>query len=472
MKNLGKSLFIILLLPNYIYALAVASVDSKVVALGDSITLTISLEGKDIQRPVIQRLCGENVVATSSSTNIKAIDGVYKREYILAYRFVPTQTCTIEPIEISINGKIENTLAIDIKVEKVVPRKDAKFSLAVLSDKDEVYVGEPFELQLIYKQDKSVRVIENKFTAPSFNGFWIKGQPTQSLEEDSQFAITTLTYKLAAQRVGNLEISGANIKIAKRQNKKDYWGGFVPEITWKTIFSNDLNITSKSLPKGVDLVGDFTLEVLVDKTEANPNEAVNVTVKLIGDGNLEDVKSFKPYLDNVSVFDEKIVIEENTLSQKMTFVGDNSFTIAAFTLRTFNIATKEVKTITTKPIDIYIKNAKQKEDLVVQKEEIGLEDSFDVVAQKLHIIYLAIALCIGIVIGILLMLARPFISFTRKEKLDLKDTKMLLIKLMPYKEDEEVENIVSILENNLYRNEKVELDKKVLKEIIKKYEIR
>ena len=225
------------------------------------------------------------------------------------------------------NGKIEKTLPIDIKVEKVVARKGAKFSLEVLSDKVEVYVGEPFELRLVYKQDKSVQVVENKFTPPSFNGFWVKGQPTQSVEEDSQFATTTLTYKLASQRAGNLEISGANIKIAKRQNTKNNWGGFFPEVIWKTIFSNDLSITSKPLPTGVDLVGDFSLEAIVDTTEVNPNEAVNVLIKLVGDGNLEDVKSFKPYLGGVSIFDEKIIIEKNTLSQKITFVGDNNFHI-------------------------------------------------------------------------------------------------------------------------------------------------
>jgi len=471
MKNLGRLLFIILFLPNYIYALATASVDSKVVSLGDTVTLSISLEGKDIQRPVVHTLCGENIISTSSSTNIKAINGVYKKEYILAYRFIPTQTCTIEPIEISMNGKIEKTLAIDIKVEKVVAGKDAKFSLEVLSDKDEVYIGEPFKLQLVYKQDKSVQVVENKFTPPSFNGFWIKGQPTQSLEESAEFAITTLTYQLASQRAGSLEISGANIKIAKRQNKKDYWGGFVPEVTWKTIFSNDLNITSKSLPKGVDLVGDFTLEALVDKTEANPNEAVNITVKLIGDGNLEDVKSFKPYLDGVSIFGEKIVIEQNTLSQKMTFVGDSSFTIPVFSLKTFNIKTKEVKTITTKPISIHIKNAKQKEELIIQKEELDLKQTTEVVLQELNKLYIVIALFVGIGIGILIMLVRPFIFLKTKQKLDVKDTKVLLVKLMPYKDDEEVQKIIFILEGNLYSNEKIEVDKRVLKKIIKKYEI-
>ena len=45
------------------------------------------------------------------------------------------------------------------------------------------------------------------------------------------------------------------------------------------------------------------------------------------------------------------------------------------------------------------------------------------------------------------------------------------MKLLPFKDDEEVGKIVNILEKNIYSNERLEYDKKVLKEILKKYEI-
>ena len=126
---------------------------------------------------------------------------------------------------------------------------------------------------------------------------------------------------------------------------------------------------------------------------------------------------------------------------------------------------------TTKPIDIHIKNAKQKKELIVQKEELVSTAAPELVVKGLDKLYIGIALFVGIVIGILIMLGRPLISFKTQEKLDIKDTKMLLVKLMPYKEDKEVSKIIAILEGNLYANEKVELDKKVLKVFIKKYEI-
>ena len=58
MKNLGKILFTFLIIPHAIYAGVIASVDSKKVQLGDTVTYSLDLSGKDISRPNIYNLCG------------------------------------------------------------------------------------------------------------------------------------------------------------------------------------------------------------------------------------------------------------------------------------------------------------------------------------------------------------------------------------------------------------------------------
>jgi len=42
---------------------------------------------------------------------------------------------------------------------------------------------------------------------------------------------------------------------------------------------------------------------------------------------------------------------------------------------------------------------------------------------------------------------------------------------MPFEENEDVKELMSVLEANVYKNEKIEIDKKKIKEIVKKYEI-
>lgn len=478
MKNLGKIVFIFFLLQQSIFAGVVASVDAEHVGFGEVVTYNLTLSGEELKRPEIFTLCGEDVIGTGSSTSIQMINGDYEKNYILSYKFVPTKSCTIEPISVEIDGEKHNTESISIVVEKVTPSKDDDFFITLSSDKQEVYVGEAFELTLLFRQKKSAQVVDSKFVQPEFTGFWVKGEPVQEITKEPFFTNTKITYKMAPQREGNLYISPAQIGIATRKNTRNFYGGFFPEVKWKNYFSNDINITSKALPSGVNLVGDCIIEASVDRQEIHPNEAVNLTIRVQGDVNLEDIKSFKPYINGVSTFDEKIVIKDNLLTQKITFVADNSFTIPSFSLKLFNPQTEEITTVQTKEIEIQVKNAvaKKEKELTIKREEPIVEVAQKTVTKELAKQTLDTFVIVGIFIaglalGIVIMLLKPLIVLKREKKLNLNDHKMLLVKLLPFKENGDVKELVAVLENNLYKEEKLELDKKRLKEIIKKYEI-
>jgi len=144
---------------------------------------------------------------------------------------------------------------------------------------------------------------------------------------------------LAAQRDGNLTVTPAQLKIASRINTRDMWGSFSPNLKWRSYFSNELAVAAKPLPNGATIIGDFKITAVADKTEINQNEAVNVTLEVLGSGNLEDIQSFKPYVQNVNVFDEKIVVNKDKLTQKLVFVSDSDFTIPPFELAFFNTKT-------------------------------------------------------------------------------------------------------------------------------------
>lgn len=472
MQNLGKILFILFLIQKTLFGGVVASVDSQNVSYGEMITYSLNLTGEDIQKPSITSLCGVNVVATSSSTSLRYINGNYTKEYILSYKFTPEKSCTIEAQDISIAGNIEKTLPIEILVSKTISSKESDFYLSLSTNKKDIYIGEPFELTVLLKQKNTAKVVDSEFSQPTFKGFWLKGEPKQIREEGPLYTTTKIIYTLAPQRKGTLSISSANIKIASRKNKKNYWGGVFPDIKWKTYFSNDLNISAKALPNGVDLVGNLNIEANVDKEEVNANEAVTLTLKVTGDGNLEDIKSFKPYIDGVSIFDEKILIKDNVLTQKITFVADGDFTIPAFTLKTFNIATDEMKIISTNEIFVQVKNIKKKEELKIKRADKKTPVIPETTSEDgVNIYWLIFTGFIGILIGIFGMLLKPLVINRSKKSLDLKNHRVLLVKLVPYKENEDVKEIVSILESNLYSDIKKEIDKKELKNIIKKYEI-
>ena len=475
MKNLGKIiLFLILTVPNILSASVKATVDAQSVSVGEEVTLNLNINGEDIQKPSITQLCGYDVISSSSQTSIQMVNLDYQKTYILSYKFVPQKSCTIEPIEIVIDSKVQKTEPIKIEVKPYAQDLNADFQLLLSTEKKDVYVGEPFELTLLFKQKRSVEAVDSKFIAPELKGFWAKGESQPIRYNEGEFTVTKLIYKLAAQRAGILDITPAQMRIASRAHIRDSWGSFIPNVRWKSYFSNDLNISAKPLPNGVTLVGDFSIDAIVDKTEVNVNEAVNITIEVTGDGNLEDIKSFKPYVNGVSVFDEKIQINGVKLTQKIAFVGDSDFTIPSFSLKYFDLKSKEVKTLTTKAIKIKVNGSKPKQELVVKKENPSVVEAKEevlVTSQSISPFYATLIFFAGLLVGIALMLFNP-LKFSKKEKsISLKDPKTLLIKLMPYEGDPRVKGIMDTLERNIYENANEKIDKKLLKECLKQYNI-
>jgi len=476
----GKKIISFLILGlSALHASVVAKVDPQLVYTGETARYTLTISGSDIKKPMIDTLCGSNITATSSSTSIEMINGNYTKTYALSYDFMPQKSCTIAPVSVEVDGKKELSNSVKVTVKPPSQDKNAEFVLSLVPSKKELFVGEPFTLTLTLTQSKRAQIVDSEFVAPDFKGFWIKGQSEPQRTENETSLITTLQYKLAPQREGNLSIKPAQIRIAKRVHSRDMWGSFMPQVKWRSYFSNGVKLQVKPLPNNAKLIGDFTLHVSVDKKVIHPNEAVNVTVRVQGDGNLEDIESFKPYVAGVNVFDEKIVVKGNTLTQKLAFVSDKDFTIPSFHLDFYDIKTKKVRRITTKPIEIKVEGAVpstqgSQEQLHMQKPQVSepLHVSAQNNTSSVDWVWLLVSFLIGIGVGVTVVLAKPFSFKPKEKKLNIKDEKILLIKLMEYKDkDEKVQEIVDILEQNIYGSKHQKIDKKVLKEILKKYNI-
>jgi hypothetical protein len=480
MKNLGKNLFLFcLLLSSTIYASVVARVGPAVVYSGETATYTLTIQGSDVKKPVINDICGNDIVGTSSQTSIEMVNLNYKKSYTLSYEFVPKKSCIVEPVSVEVDGKTEHSNSVKVVVKPAVQDKNAPFILSLKASKKDLYVGEPFKLDLELKQNKRAAVVDSKFIEPDFKGFWVKHKSGATRTETPEYIITHASYTLAPQREGNLTIPPAQLRIATRATSRDMWGSFMPQIKWRSYYSNSLNIHAKPLPNNAKIVGSFTISAVADRDEITPNEAVNVTVKVQGDGNLEDIGSFKPYIDGVNVFAEKIEIKGNTLTQKLAFVSDRDFTIPSFKLAFFNLKTKRVEQITTKPIQIKVKGSpKQTQNLKIEKatpQKLVMKKAPSLESEssmQINSIFVIIAFILGLIIGAALIYFKPFKIAKREKKLNIKDEKLLLLKLLPYKDiDEDVRKIITVLEGNFYGENKETVDKKLLKEILKKYDI-
>jgi hypothetical protein len=476
MRCLGKIFLVIFFIKSALFAGVEASLDSYQVQRGERVTLTLKIDGNNIQRPKIVSICGNDILSTASQTNIEMINGDYKKTYSLNYDFMPVKSCVIDPIEVVLDSKTYKTKPLKLEVLASGSVKNANFLLELTTNKKEVYVGEPFLVTLVFKQKNTAQVVDNKFMPPKFKGFWIKAEGQPQVTRGAEYVSTKLVYKIAAQRAGKLSIDPAQMAIATRKmSKRDMWGSFMPQIKWRSYFSNELKIDVKPLPNNATLVGDFTISATVDKTEINPNEAVNVTIKVHGEGNLEDIASFKPYIQGVSVFDEKPEVKDTEFTQKIALVADEDFVVPSFSLAFFNLRTKQLEKIKTQEIKIKVNGNGVKKELEIKRETptvVKATPSYEDANKKDIPLQMAIFIFIaGVMVGVALMLVKPRKSSKKRASFNYKDEKQLLVRLLPLKEDPEVQAIIDTIEANLYSSTKQELNKKQVKEILQKYEI-
>jgi hypothetical protein len=482
MKNLGKKIFLgILICVATLHAGVTATVEPSQLYEGDMATYTLTIDGGEVNKPIIDDICGNEIIATSSSTSIAMVNGDYTKSYKLSYQFMPRKSCIVNPVSVEVDGKKELSNSVKVEVKPASQEKNRDFTLTLKSSKERVYVGEPFDLTLVLKQSNNAQAVDSQFIEPDFKGFWVKKRYKTSRTQKGDFTITTAKYKLAAQREGNLTIKAAQLRVASRVNTRDVWGSFMPQIKWRSYYSNPLTITAVPLPNNAQLVGDFTLKAFADKTTIHPNEAVNVTVVVKGDGNLEDIKTFKPFLNGVNVFDEKVQIEGDKLTQKLAFVSDRDFTIPPFHLDFYNLKTHKVQRITTQPIEVKVvggtpaTQTQQATPLKVKKAP-QMQESIETPTSNTQggfsFMTLIVGFVVGVACGVLVMVYKPFVLQTKEKKLNIKDEKVLLMKLMEYKDsDQEVAQFVDILEKNIYESKGLKVDKKRLKALLKKYNI-
>ncbi|MFT7859853.1 MAG: BatD family protein [Sulfurimonas sp.] len=476
MKNLGKILIAFFITISSLYGGVSASLSPQSVRKGDVVTYSLKVSGSDISTPSIYELCGNKIISSGSRTNIEMIGTDYKKTRTFYYQFVAKKSCTIEPVELEIDGKKEQANSVKLTVTKSVSQNGDDFILEYDIPKTELYVGESLPVTLTLKQKKGVSVVDSKFLPSDFQGFWKKKESKPQRTETAEYLETKVHYTLAPQREGNVTIEPSELRVAVRANSRGWSPTFMPQVKWRSYFSNEVQLHVKPLPNNATLIGDFTIEANADKTTINAGEAVNVVINVKGSGNFEDIESFKPHINGVNIFDEKLEEGVNGVSQKLVFVGDSDFTIPPFTLTYFDTKTKQLKRIQTEAIDIKVKGSVKKQELTIKKEQIPVEEKVTQtqVQEKNNPVTVVIALVLGVLIGIAVMLLkeRRTLSKERAKKFSIKDEKLLFVKLLPYKEsDDEVKEIVEILEKNLYSSSKEPLDKAKLKEIVKRYNI-
>jgi hypothetical protein len=481
MLNLGKFfiLNIAIFLISELFATVVISTDEKEITRGEQVKIKISVSGQNIKFPNITKLGGYEIEGQSQSHSRQIINGNISESYDLYFLISPKKDVKIAPIKVEIDGVVEISNELNIKV--VEPKYDPNdpFTLRIVANKTKIFVGEPLLVTVEYKEDESKDVIDRKYSPPTGDNLWLKTQSEIETIKKDKYSFTSISYVFTPQKAGNITVDSASMKIGMRHTRKDSWGFFFESIKWKNIISNQLDLEVLPLPKQEKLIGDFKISATVDKNEVESNEAVNLTIEIQGTGNVEDIQKFEFKTDNAVLFTEKPEVKNliknneylGTFKQKIAIIPNKSLDIPSFELRYFDPNDSAIYSIKTEPIHITLKQSNKlyNDKFYIEKAQ-DLNTSDDINQNnQVNFLFLILAFITGSIFT-LVIIFNPvkYLKNSFQRSKIFKSDRKILMKLLPFvSKNSFIFEIANKISFKLYTNKNVELEKKELKEALK-----
>lgn len=358
------------------------------------IEFNMNADGDNFVPPPFEA-CGFRVVGgPSQSVSQSWINGKssFHKSYI--YILLPTQKgqLTIKQAAIEINGQIYKTSPVKINVTNAVqlPRDPNEAPVVSVDDnlhlvadisKSNPYLNEP--ITVVYKLYVGYNIgVSNwrELNKPKYNDFWSQNIDIKQLKaEEGMFkgeryqCVILKKVVLYPQKSGKLEIEPLSLDVDCQvpSNRRNYWGQPIMVEDSKRVSAGSKIINVRALPengKPADFsgaVGQFDFKVKPSKTTLKNGESLDLTLSVIGKGNLKLFSLPKPIVPTaLEMYDP--VHEENVstpltgmtgrITDKYTIIPQykGSYQIKSLSFSYFDLISGRYKTITSQPISITV----------------------------------------------------------------------------------------------------------------------
>ena len=366
-KTVFILLYIISLTNNSFGQKLTAQTSKAKVAVGESFQISFSLNssGSNFVAPALNDF---NVYSgPNQSTSMSYINGAMSQSITLSYIIAAKKEgkLTIGPASVNVNGATIQSNSFNVEVVKGAVNQQnqgnnnqaAQNNSAPASEnvsdnlfvkttvsKTKAYLGEQITVtHKVYTRYQLRGFQDIKF--PDYTGFWAQDVPNNPQIQITNENIDGVSYQvgelkrtyLFAQRSGKLEIEPMNIAcvVRKQSNKKprdvfeQFFGGGYEDATY--------NVKSKAVPieimplpeanKPSDFsgaVGNYSFKAQMSKDKIKANDAINLTITLLGKGNIKLVDPLKiVFPEDFETYDPKI--KENITSNVNGVSGNKTF---------------------------------------------------------------------------------------------------------------------------------------------------
>lgn len=387
----------------------------RVVEMGEQFRLSfaINAKGSGFEEPSMDKfriLTGPNV---STSSSVQIINGSMTKSVSYTYNYVLMASeegkFTIPPAKIKIKGKVYQSNAITIEVvggsKQAVPQQSGRQSSSV--DKanignDKLFVAVNVNKKTLYQGESLVADIKvytkvglagfEDIKFPQFTGFW-----SQDIESPQQISLVRENVNgqiyevglfkkvlLFPQRSGEIIIEPFDITMITQQRVRsnnpfdDFFGGSYKR-TPVRVKSAPVKINVKPLPVNPPAnfngaVGDFNMSVSIDKNQVKANEAINLKIRIAGNGNLKLIKPLKvDFPPDLDVYDPKTSVNtkasvsgvNGSITYDYLFIPRyaGNYRIAPIKFSYFDTKSKTYKTISSQEFEINVERGSGDEEL-------------------------------------------------------------------------------------------------------------
>lgn len=356
---------------------------------GDAIYFSIEAIGEDIVFPKIEKIESYLVEKAGESNSYSNINGTITSKKLRRFRFFANQTVKIPPFKILIDNEEYYTEQKTVTKEKPQKTKNEYLDLEISLSNDKLFVGEQTILTMRFKYKQGLKIANTSMYKPDFENFWYERLDAKQPFEKDGFIVQELKYLLFPQKSGQLKINPLRIDASIVDVASNDFFSFQRATKTIKLYSNELSLDIKSLPKGISLIGDFKLKVNVDKRKINVGESISFKIDIQGQGNIEDIEDIKLDIDNTTIYENKPIItgelkDEKYLgsySKSFSLLPTQSITIPSISILYFDKKLNKVITKSSEKIKIEVIGKVQtipklqKDTSVLQKKEVIVTSS-------------------------------------------------------------------------------------------------
>lgn len=353
-KNLGKVIILLFLISLELQAWVKTTAPGTIMKT-EALEFTIVAKGIHVKFPKIEYIDGyvvQNIKTSHEATliNAKKADKVTK-----VYSFNPDQDVTVPAFSIEVDGNIEHTEALHVKVEKLVQTQSSDYKLSMDISKKTPMVGENLTLhvKLVYKDLQDYTV----FT-PHFNDFTLKELSDKEYENDKGEWVEELTYEIMPQKIGTFVLHPAKAAIELS----------IPKHKKRNIYSNALALLVRAIPNNLSVIGSYELNASVNTTHIYKNQPVKFTLSLLGSGNINNFNDIKIEVPGATVYEKST---KSTNQKSFDIICDKNFIIPSVSLQYFDVKEQRVKEISTQAFTISVEDYVS-ENTITKEEELPM----------------------------------------------------------------------------------------------------